>query len=272
MINSKELIDDEEYLLHAARITPNPRECLNFFYEYVNEYLKKSPKFRMNFLKALFLNIHILTRRDILVFVDAYDFNEEYETLKEFGIEKQAIEECANPETVQKMLKGEFKKENLLTYCKLKLDSIDGVNVMIEKGLNVEEIEEYLSYSYMRLENLDRYIQYESDSIQDKILKVNMDLDYKPYEITKIVEKFDDYTLLVNKYNALPEGYHPDDLEILEHVCVLGQDYSCPDMTIMIRKDVGKAWKEFCKEASEQGIELRAIAGLRTYDYQKSKA
>ena len=196
--------------------------------------------------------------------------DEEYETLKNFGIEKQAIEECANPETVQKMLKGDFKKENLPTYCKLKLDSVDGVNVMIDKGLIVEEIEEYLSYSYMRLENLDRYIQYDSDSIQDKIIKVNMDLDYKPYEITKIVEKFDDYTLLVNKYNALPEGYHPDDLESLEHVCILGQDYSCPDMTIMIRKDVGKAWKEFCKEASEQGIELRAIAGLRTYDYQKS--
>ena len=66
----------------------------------------------------------------------------EYETLKNFGIEKQAIEECANPETVQKMLKGDFKKENLPTYCKLKLDSVDGVNVMIDKGLIVEEIEE----------------------------------------------------------------------------------------------------------------------------------
>ena len=81
MINSKELVDDEEFLLHAAKITPNPRECSNFFYEFVNEYLKKSPKFRLNFLKSLFLNIHILTRRDIRVFVDAYDFNEEYETL-----------------------------------------------------------------------------------------------------------------------------------------------------------------------------------------------
>jgi len=94
MINSKELIDDEEYLLHAARITPNPRECLNFFYEYVNEYLKKSPKFRMNFLKALFLNIHILTRRDILVFVDAYDFNEEYETLTKDDEFKKEIKQA----------------------------------------------------------------------------------------------------------------------------------------------------------------------------------
>ena len=99
MINSKELVDDEEFLLHAARITPNPRECSNFFYEFVNEYLKKSPKFRMNFLKSLFLNIHILTRRDILVFVDAYDFNEEYEILtkdEEFKKElKQAFKDTA---------------------------------------------------------------------------------------------------------------------------------------------------------------------------------
>ena len=100
MINSKELIDDEEFLLHAARITPNPRECLNFFYEFVNEYLKKNPKFRLNFLKSLFLNVHILTRRDILVFVRAYNFQEEYEILtkdKEFKKEvKNALKNTAS--------------------------------------------------------------------------------------------------------------------------------------------------------------------------------
>ena len=196
--------------------------------------------------------------------------DEEYETLKNLGIEKQAIEECANPETVQKMLKGEFKKENLPTYCKLKLDSIDGVNEMIEKGLNVEEIEEYLSYSYMRLENLDRYIQYDSDSIQDKILKVNMDLDLKPYENIKIVDNFDDYTLLVNKYNALPDGYKPDDLVPMENACIYGKDYSCSGILKEIRKDVAKAWKEFCEDASKQGLELRAVGAFRTYDYQKN--
>ena len=133
--------------------------------------------------------------------------DEEYETLKNLGIEKQAVEECANPETVQKLLKGDFKKENLPTYCKLKLDSTDGVNVMIDKGLTVEEIEEYLSYSYMRLENLDRYIQYESDSIQDKILKVNMDLDLKPYEnikiVDKIVKKNSSEKLSINQYRPI---------------------------------------------------------------------
>jgi len=81
MMRSKELVDDEEFLCHAARITPNPRECSNFFYEYVNEYLKKNKKFRVNFLKGLFLNEHILTRRDIKVFVDAYEFGDEYETI-----------------------------------------------------------------------------------------------------------------------------------------------------------------------------------------------
>ena len=100
MINSKELVDDEEFLLHAAKITPNPRECSNFFYEYVNQYLKKSSKFRLNFLKSLFLNVHILTRRDILVFVRAYNFQEEYEILikdKEFKKEvKNALKNTAS--------------------------------------------------------------------------------------------------------------------------------------------------------------------------------
>lgn len=90
MINSKELVNDAEYLYHAAKITPNPRECSNFFYEYVNEYLKKNQKFRLNFLKSLFLNIHILTKRDILTFVKAYGYEEEYITLthdEEFKLE-----------------------------------------------------------------------------------------------------------------------------------------------------------------------------------------
>ena len=68
-------------ILHIATITPNPRECYDFFYNYVNEYLKKSPSFRLKFLKALFLNIHILTRRDIITFVEYYGFDEEYQIL-----------------------------------------------------------------------------------------------------------------------------------------------------------------------------------------------
>lgn len=97
MINSKELVDDAEYLCHAAKITPNPRECSNFFYGFVNEYLKKNPEFRLNFLKNLFLNIHILTRRDIITFVKEYDFNEEYETLvKDDEFKKEIKKTFAN--------------------------------------------------------------------------------------------------------------------------------------------------------------------------------
>ncbi len=104
MMRSKELVDDEEYLCHAARITPNPRECSNFFYEYINEYLKKSKRFRINFLKGLFLNEHVLTRRDIVVFVNEYDFNEEYETLiKDVNFKeevKQALQTLIDAEEV----------------------------------------------------------------------------------------------------------------------------------------------------------------------------
>lgn len=196
--------------------------------------------------------------------------DEEYEILKSFEVEKQAVEECENPETVQIMLKGEFKKENLPTYCKLKVDKDYGVNELIDKDLSIEEIQEYLSYSYMRIENLNRYIRYESDSIQDKILKVNMDLDLKPYEDVKIVQNFDDYTLLVNKYSALPDGYKPDDLVPMVNACIYGKDYSCSGILKEVRKVAADAWEEFCKAASEQGLELRAVGAFRTYDYQKN--
>ena len=156
MINSKILVNDEEYLYHAAKITPNPKECANFFYEYVNEYLKKNPKFRMNFLKALFLNVHVLTRKDILVFVKEYNYEHEYETLirnEQFRNELlEAFEDVSNaPDYIVyngkswETTKGKYSNYELACDAKLRradlLSSFDENKryKLSESGLNVED-------------------------------------------------------------------------------------------------------------------------------------
>lgn len=82
MKNSKELIDDKEFLLKAMKVTPSPIECTHFFYDYVNPYLKKDKKFRMKLLKTMFLNDHILGQADIEWFVEKYHYEVEYDTLR----------------------------------------------------------------------------------------------------------------------------------------------------------------------------------------------
>lgn len=82
MFYSKILTNDRYYLVQAARITPSPMECSNFFYYYINEHLKANAQFRLEFLKALFLNDNILTRPEIEWFVNQFGFEAEYELIK----------------------------------------------------------------------------------------------------------------------------------------------------------------------------------------------
>ncbi len=82
MFYSKLLTNDRYYLVQAARITPVPAECQNFFYHYVNQYLKDNAEFRLEFLKSLFLNDNILTRKELEWFIDNFGFQTEYEIIK----------------------------------------------------------------------------------------------------------------------------------------------------------------------------------------------
>ncbi len=81
MFYAEILNDDEEFLLKMARIAPSPLECKNFFYYYINEYLKKNKEFRLKFLKALYLNENLYTKEDIEFFVETYGFQSENELI-----------------------------------------------------------------------------------------------------------------------------------------------------------------------------------------------
>ncbi|MCF0106282.1 MAG: M15 family metallopeptidase [Holdemanella sp.] len=106
-------------------------------------------------------------------------------------------------------------------------------------------------------------------SEEDAINQVLMNLDLEPYSITNIIEDDSDMTLLVNKYNAMPEGYIPDDLVDINYVCEIGVDYSCTTMDrVQLRKEAAKAYEEFCEAAAKEGLNIVAIAAYRSYEYQ----
>ena len=151
------------------------------------------------------------------------------------------------------------------------ITQVEGYQILKDGGMSDEDIEEMTSLSNYWPQRAQRYVLYQgADSVAQRVLDVNMDLDKEPYSDSITVTDDSDMTLLVNKSHALPEGYAPSDLEIMEQYgCVQGEDYSCQDVAYMeLRSEALQAYYQWCQAAQEQGIYIRAIAGYRSYDYQ----
>ena len=147
-----------------------------------------------------------------------------------------------------------------------------GYEELQEAGLTDEEIEEIMSLSNYRPERAARYGAWDAKDAKTRVMQVNCDMDLAPYSSMSVIEDDSDMTMLVNKFYSLPEGYVPEDLVPMEkYACVQGEDFSCQDVAqIELRQEVYDAYVQFCDAAAKEGINIRAIAGYRSYDYQAS--
>lgn len=150
------------------------------------------------------------------------------------------------------------------------IQSVEGDEELQSGGLTDEEISEIVSLSNYHSERAARYAAWDVKDAKERVMQVNCDMDLEPYSNTIIQEDDTDVTMLINKFYALPEGYVPADLVPLDkYACVQGEDFSCQDVEqIELRKEVYDAYIEFCDAASKENINIRAIAGYRSYDYQ----
>lgn len=150
------------------------------------------------------------------------------------------------------------------------IQSVEGYEELQSGGLTDEEISEIVSLPNYHSERAARYASWDVKDAKERVMQVNCDMDLEPYSNTIIQEDDTDVTMLINKFYALPEGYVPADLVPLDkYACVQGEDFSCQDVEqIELRKEVYDAYIEFCDAASKENINIRAIAGYRSYDYQ----
>ncbi|MDB7947582.1 M15 family metallopeptidase [Faecalitalea cylindroides] len=150
------------------------------------------------------------------------------------------------------------------------IQSVEGYEELQSGGLTDEEISEIVSLPNYHSERAARYAVWDVKDAKERVMQVNCDMDLEPYSNTIIQEDDTDVTMLINKFYALPEGYVPADLVPLDkYACVQGEDFSCQDVEqIELRKEVYDAYIEFCDAASKENINIRAIAGYRSYDYQ----
>lgn len=126
-----------------------------------------------------------------------------------------------------------------------------------------KEVETETSKSESKLEKRIKAYRKKNPDLSKKeaTKRVKMNLDYEPYTHTKTIKDLDSYTMLVNKYNGLPEDYEPSDL-----VTVTNSGENDAKM----RKKAAAAFEKLVDAAGDEGIELSACSAYRSYSYQKN--
>lgn len=188
---------------------------------------------------------------------------------------------------------SDYDDDNLDNYARIDYKEqehlISNINTLIDKGYSdneislivskgddkavsefvkrdkVKYIEEFLSISYAKLANYDRYVAYqeqENDDAETTVLYVNMDFDKEEYVDPLVIDDFDDL-VLVNKHRQLSSNYVPDDLVTID------EEYVKADGEIQIERSVAKAFYDMAEAASKDGMELMVSSGYRSYEDQE---
>ncbi len=131
----------------------------------------------------------------------------------------------------------------------------------INKLLNIPyvSLENYYQISNLDVNSIDEYNKYQQAnnlSFKDAVTKVNLHLNKEFYTDVKTIEDPSSLTVLVNKYNVLPEDYVPKDL------------VNVGEYSYQMREVAAKALEELMAFGKTENIELIPFSTYRSYDYQ----
>lgn len=125
---------------------------------------------------------------------------------------------------------------------------------------NIDKKIDYFNYQY-----LDRYVNYKNNnpslSDSDIITQVNIGLDQPYYQNTREAKLLNKNTILVNKYNFLPDDYIPNNLTEISK--------ECSSSTKLLVYEVKENFEKMCINAKKDNYNIRAVSSYRSYDYQK---
>lgn len=157
---------------------------------------------------------------------------------------------------------------NLLekNYTPLEINNIfeylNDTNIQQLSNSEYIELGDYVKVSNVEVDKIARYKKYQNQnntSYEETVTKVNIGLDKDFYEEIKTIENPDSYTVLVNKYRALPEDYIPMDLTSLS---------INPNMKL--RKNAAEAYEKLQNAALLDQVIIIPFSTYRTKDYQNT--
>ena len=187
--------------------------------------------------------------------------------------------------TLDKIIETEyFNKDNTKYYLEINYSNkdrfFDNINKLIDIGYNSEEInviynkvnnvdlvltKDYnknilniLNTEYYKEDNLERYLNYESDNI---VLDVNMNLDYEFYNHDIEIDNVDSL-VIVNKYYKLSKDYVPE-------LVTINKKYAINERQ-QLTQEAKEAFEKMCEEARNEDIYIYSGSAYRSYSYQNT--
>ncbi|MBR1385307.1 MAG: M15 family metallopeptidase [Bacilli bacterium] len=164
-----------------------------------------------------------------------------------------------------------YEKENFLSTITNLLNvgyKNDSINVILKKDDNVikvlenryiDDINNYLSYDYFRIDNLDRYLNYFNGDYKDTIIRVNIGLDKEYYTDPVVISEYSK-EMVVNKYNKLDENVKLD--LVLLTKCAENGEY--------LVREAKEAYDLLCDASKKDGLSLSTTSSYRSYKEQES--
>lgn len=138
-----------------------------------------------------------------------------------------------------------------------------------DAGGELTETQELALYSdlpYFVEDYTERYVEYKKrnpDLPYDKVITyVNIGLDYDFYENVSIIENCNDITVLVNKYNKLPDDFEPELVQVDQSLCAPGV---APQY---LREEAYKAFVKMHDDAKQLGLNITAYGTYRSIQTQ----
>lgn len=240
---------------------------------------KKKYKVRWKRFLVLFLIIVVIT----LGFLTFYD--PEKNAFVDLGYTEVEIENIRNTFTKEErdnILKYEYlsfldnltkqenyKQENLTQYIEYILNlqesyELKNVVYLVNEKIEVEyskKLTDIINSEYFIKSRLERYLAYNSESIEDIITNVNANLDYEFYTNTTPTDISKGNLLLVNKYYYLEKDYYYGELVTME------SKYDNKNGS-KLNKDAYEAFKKLVDAAELEGYHIRNNSAYRSYDTQ----
>lgn len=127
------------------------------------------------------------------------------------------------------------------------------------------ELANYFTLPYYDCTKTEGYIIYKINhsylSWEEVITYVNLGLENHFYTNIQIITEPYSLTVLVNKYNQLPNDYIPADLEEI--------DVKYNASSFVLGHEAREAFEVMCDAAGEEGINLMAVSTFRSFNYQE---
>lgn len=141
-----------------------------------------------------------------------------------------------------------------------------------------KDIINYLDLNYFNEDNLDRYINYDIDSInsvydtssikdnynyEDTVTYVNayLDKEYYSNDINLSNDEANKLDIIVNKYYKLNADYEPSDLEVISSKFASG--------TQKLRKEAKESFEKMASDMLKDSLKIYAGSTYRSYTYQE---